>query len=111
MTETETPAPSAEETEEKAFQAAKVAKALQLLQLDPRTSELAEMVPGMMALAAMQQGATGEAAKLKEAELADVFQAVYDAWGEAEVHISDMRFTAAREAAGGDAPIHGLPGQ
>ena len=104
MTDVDAPPLTAEDAEEKAFQAAKVAKALQLLQVDPRTSELAEMVPSLMAMAAMQQGVTGEAAQLKEGELSDVFQAVYDAWGEAEVHVSDLRFRA-DQAAGGDAPI------
>jgi hypothetical protein len=105
MTKTDVSAPIDEGTEEKAFQAAKVAKALQLLQVDPRTSELAEMVPSLIAMAAMQQGVTGEAAQLKEGELSDVFQAVYDAWGEAEVHVSDLRFEALRQEQGGDAPI------
>jgi hypothetical protein len=106
MTEgTVTSGPTAEE---QAFQAAKVAKTLQLLQIDPRTAELAEMVPSLLAMAAMQSGVTGEAALLKEAELADVLQAVYEAWGQAEVHVSDLRYQAARDAAGGTAPVHTL---
>jgi hypothetical protein len=90
--------------QERAFAAAKVEKAIELLRIDPRTSELAEMVPGLMAVAAMQSGATGEAASLKPAELADVFQAVYDAWGAAEVHVSDDRFRFASQLAGGAQP-------
>ena len=95
---------TAEEAEEKAFAARKVDKAIELLRIDPRTSELAEQVPGLMAMAAMATGTAPGDAFVKQGELADVFQAVYDSWGAAEVHVSDERFAAASAAAGGQPP-------
>jgi hypothetical protein len=88
-----------------AFQAAKVAKTLELLAIDPRTSELAEMIPSLMTMAAMQTGGNPE---VKQGELADVFQALYEAWGAAEVHVSDARYQVARDLAGGALPVHTL---
>ena len=84
-----------------------VEKALELLHLDPRTSELAEMLPAIIQMAAAQSGLDPEQAQLKKGELADVFQAVYDAWGQAAVDVADREFRAASLAEGGN-PVQPL---
>jgi hypothetical protein len=104
MDDTATQVTDPELLEEAGFRAAKVSKAIELLKIDPRTAEYAEQLPSLMAMAAMVTGTDPGDVDDKQGELADVFQAVYDAWGEAEVHVSDARFAAASAAAGGEAP-------
>jgi acyl-CoA-binding protein len=93
MTESEVVIPEA--TPRTAHQ---VQRAIAILEQDPRTQELAQMIPMLVA----QSG--GDPDDLKWGELAEVFQAVYDAWGQAEVEVSQELFRAASTAAGGAAP-------
>lgn len=75
-----------------------VQRAIAILEQDPRTAELAGMIPMLAARAG------GDPSSLNWGELGEVFQAVYDAWGQAEVEVSQELFRAASTAAGGAAP-------
>lgn len=81
-----------------------VDKTLELLQADPRTRELAAMIPSLLQMAAMQSGLDPATAQLEPQELSDVFQAVYDAWGEAAVDVADREFREASLASGHQEP-------
>jgi hypothetical protein len=78
-----------------------VDKTLELLQADPRTAELSQMMPALMPMVASLAGAP-LGSQPDKSELADIFQAMYDAWSAAAVHVADEDFRAASLAAGGN---------
>jgi hypothetical protein len=63
---------------------AAVAKCLAILEADPRTAELAQLIPGAIQSVAMANGVAAEAGMgLPGDVMADVFQGISDAWSKA----------------------------